>query len=473
MSTTAAGLPVSTPAPQKCDYGVGFGQLPHLAYASWPNYLAPGEVWMFNGFVTGVMEDDESTVEDETSVLGMWAAATAYPTDPANDVLATLDVNKDGAADYITYAPESPPLNTCTGTPIFQVSGAVETDTGHQAGWIRTDTGYNTALYWAELSLTSVQMAIKIVDTSGNYDSSGYEFPPMVMPYPPSEPLDVVAAAGDGLATVSWSEPATPGAPGLTGYRVTADPGGATCETSDTICDVAGLSNGQAYTFTVVALSPAGDSPPSIPAGPVTPTAAPLPPTTPPTSPDPEPQAPPAPVAPSTPVGATATPGDRSATVTWAPPAQPGTHPVTGYTVTAVPGGATCTSLTTTCVVPGLGNGQSYTFTVVAHSAAGTSVASAPTSPVTPRPFAVVTVKARRSGNVLFVDVNPNMGRRSWKFRVEKSVGIDQWTAQKTYKTAGSKETRTINLKKGTYRVIVLANYGYQDTPSSPVYLRK
>jgi hypothetical protein len=129
--------------------------------------------------------------------------------------------------------------------------------------------------------------------------------------------------------------------------------------------------------------------------------------------------------------------------------------------------------LTTTCVVPGLGNGQSYTFTVVAHSAAGTSAASAPTSPVTPKPFAVVKVKARRSGNVLFVDVNPNMGRRYWKFRVEKSLGNDQWAAQKIYKTAGSKETRTINLKKGTYRVIVLANYGYQDTTSSPVYLRK
>jgi hypothetical protein len=37
----------------------------------------------------------------------------------------------------------------------------------------------------------------------------------------------------------------------------------------------------------------------------------------------------------------------------------------------------------------------------------------------------------------------------------------------------GSKETRTLNLKKGTYRVFVNPKYGYQGAVSDGVYLKK
>lgn len=47
------------------------------------------------------------------------------------------------------------------------------------------------------------------------------------------------------------------------------------------------------------------------------------------------------------------------------------------------------------------------------------------------------------------------------------------WTPLKTYKTQGNAETRTINLKKGTYRVVVFAKYGYAQTTSASVYLKK
>lgn len=42
------------------------------------------------------------------------------------------------------------------------------------------------------------------------------------------------------------------------------------------------------------------------------------------------------------------------------------------------------------------------------------------------------------------------------------------WTAGKTYRTKGSKETRTINLAMGTYRVVVAGKYGYQGATSPP-----
>ena len=101
------------------------------------------------------------------------------------------------------------------------------------------------------------------------------------------------------------------------------------------------------------------------------------------------PTPPPAPtpvlIAPGAPSQAAVTPGNASATVTWNPPASPGTFPIDGYVVNASPSGRSCTTSTTTCTVTGLTNGTEYTFTVTASSAAGTGLASAPSAPVTPR----------------------------------------------------------------------------------------
>ena len=47
-------------------------------------------------------------------------------------------------------------------------------------------------------------------------------------------------------------------------------------------------------------------------------------------------------------------------------------------------------------------------------------------------------------------------------------------TMKQSYKSVGSKERRTVNLKKGTYRVVVLPKRGYQLTVSpTTVRLKK
>jgi uncharacterized protein with LGFP repeats len=180
----------------------------------------------------------------------------------------------------------------------------------------------------------------------------------------PGAPTGLTAVAGNRQAMLTWTAAPANGSP-VTGYTVTASPGGATATTTGaTTVAVTGLTNGTPYTFTVRATNAIGTGPASAPSTAVTPTA-PV-------------------VAPGAPGAVTAVAGNSRATVSWTPAPDNGS-PVTGYTVTASPGGATATTTgATTTAVTGLTNGTGYRFTVTATNAVGTGPASAPSASVTP-----------------------------------------------------------------------------------------
>lgn len=204
----------------------------------------------------------------------------------------------------------------------------------------------------------------------------------------------------------------------------------------------------------------------------------------------------PAPVVPSAPASVVGSPGSASATVASNAPSSNGGAAVDSYEAVAAPGGAKCaTTGAKTCAVTGLVNGTSYTFTVRAHNTSGWSPASpasaavVPTAPevappapgpearasapvtdpgtATPTtggttadtapPPAVVKAKPKKSRSRLYVDVNPHEGSGYWKFQVQKLRPDQTWARKKTYRTKGPKERRTIDLKKGTHRVVVKA----------------
>lgn len=89
----------------------------------------------------------------------------------------------------------------------------------------------------------------------------------------PDSPSRVTGVPGNQEVSLSWRPPTSDGGSQITGYTVTASPGGQTCSTTgDLTCTVTGLTNGTAYTFTVTATNSAGTSLPSAPSAPVTPT---------------------------------------------------------------------------------------------------------------------------------------------------------------------------------------------------------
>ena len=83
----------------------------------------------------------------------------------------------------------------------------------------------------------------------------------------PTPPTAVIATAGDGKATVSWSAPANTGSSPVTGYTASAVEAvnDSTCTTtSATTCVITGLTNAKTYSVTVTATNAAGTSSPSV-----------------------------------------------------------------------------------------------------------------------------------------------------------------------------------------------------------------
>lgn len=193
----------------------------------------------------------------------------------------------------------------------------------------------------------------------------------------PDAPVIGTATASAGAASVAFTAPTSDGGSAITNYIVTSSPGDFTGQGTSSPISVTGLTNGTAYTFTVVAVNSLGTSAASAASNSVTPAAV-----------------------PSAPTSVVATAGDATASVAFSPGAANGS-PITNYTVTASPGGLTASGTTSPIVVPGLTNGTAYTFTVVATSAFGNSVASSASASVTPVPPApgVITKFAVKPGN--------------------------------------------------------------------------
>jgi hypothetical protein len=101
-----------------------------------------------------------------------------------------------------------------------------------------------------------------VTDAQGTSPASGADT--FAFATAPGAPTAVSAVPGAHKAAVSFTVPAANGSP-ITGYTVTASPGGATAQGSGSPITVTGLSDWTAYTFTVTATNAAGTGPASGP----------------------------------------------------------------------------------------------------------------------------------------------------------------------------------------------------------------
>jgi len=185
---------------------------------------------------------------DFSPTLGGNCIATALATSTDSDVTVTTTAGNRGSASLD-----------------FKVGAGTETFTTQYDG--------DTTIACGTTSTTGCKL---VVEMSANNLNGRVIYKSFPLTYAlPNAPTGVSAVWGNTKAVVSWTASASQtGLPAVTSYTVTSSPGGLICTTAATSCEVSGLTNGTAYTFTVTGTSALGGSAASSASAAVTPSAS-------------------------------------------------------------------------------------------------------------------------------------------------------------------------------------------------------
>lgn len=399
------------------------------------------------------------------------AASQITATSPAGTGLVDIRVTTPGgttantAADDFAYRADQTITFPQPGTQTFGTTPtlSVTATSGLPIEFSSSTTGVCTITSGG--ALTFITSGTCTIDANQSGNGSFFAAPTVsrtftVAAIVPNAPVIGTATAGNTQATVSFTAPDSTGGAALSGYTVTASPGGATGTGASSPITVTGLTNGVAYTFTVTATNSAGTGAASAASNTVTPAE---PQTI--TFPNPGTQTfgttptlsagatsnltvtftssttgvcsvtsgglltfvtagtctinadqagnsawlpasqvsrsfTVSPAVASAPTNVTAVAGDTQASISFTAPANTGGTFITGYTLTVSPPDvAPVNGASSPIVVTGLTNGQAYTFTVTADNAAGTSPASAPSNSITPAATQTITFNNPGSQN--------------------------------------------------------------------------
>ncbi|MGI8662310.1 MAG: fibronectin type III domain-containing protein [Acidimicrobiales bacterium] len=212
--------------------------------------LTNGQAYYFTVHATNTLGSGPESTQSNT------ATPAGPPTTPTNVV--AVAGNSTASATWSAAAPNG---STVTSYIV----------TASPGGQSATVSGTSTSATVNSLT-NGVTYTLGVVAINDVGPSQAGVSNPVTPVGPPSIPTNVAATAGDSSADVTW-QPSNPNGATVT-YTVTASPGSATAQSSETGVSVGQLQNGITYTFTVVATNAAGASSPSAPSNPVTPVAA-------------------------------------------------------------------------------------------------------------------------------------------------------------------------------------------------------
>lgn len=160
---------------------------------------------------------------------------------------------------------------------IYSTIRGFEYGTTTQYGSIVQESGiFSSGAFQSSLTsllcTTTYHIRAFAINSAGTASSSDSTFETGACP--PGIPTSVVATAYNGSSTVAFTAPSNGGSPILR-YYVTSSPGNIVVIDNPSPITVSGLTNGTAYTFTVVAENAVGPGPTSTPSNSITPSTTP------------------------------------------------------------------------------------------------------------------------------------------------------------------------------------------------------
>jgi len=270
---------------------------------------------------------------------GGFGPASAYAVGGSPWTFAVGDADVDGRPDVVVgnLGSDSLTIALGNGDGTFQapVAQAMPDPRGVAIGDFNGDGGPDLAVVNQSLDTVSILLSL---------------------PSLPGAPTIGTATGGNAQISVTFTAPASNGGSAILDYTATCGAQSSTGAASPLV--VTGLTNGTAYTCTVVARNGVGTGPASGASNSATPMTV-----------------------PDAPTGATATAGNAQVTVAFTP-AGDGGSPILDFTATC--GSQSTTGAGSPLVVTGLTNGTAYACTVVARNGVGTSAPSAASNSVTP-----------------------------------------------------------------------------------------
>ncbi len=220
---------------------------------------ATGEYLAFGAGVVAIGQAGDVPVPRSSGAAPVPAAApsgvTAQPGDGAA-VVSWSPPAANGGSPVIGYRVEAQPGGVTADVP----AGATATTLAGLTNGVQYD----------------ITVEARTVAGLGDASAPAARVVPALSATVPGAPTGVTALPSNQSATVLWTPPSAVGGGPITGYTVTASPGGAHVDVGagQTAAVVDGLSNGTTYTFTVRAVNAFGPGAPSAASNAVTPPGA-------------------------------------------------------------------------------------------------------------------------------------------------------------------------------------------------------